>query len=134
MTAQAGSVAPAGHRRDADGMTMDQADTDGMGMADMAMDDMPCCPHEKATVPDCGKGCPMMALCLASVASVLPTEIPVPVPFATRASLSWPDLTSSVGIRGTPLPEPPEPEPDAAGVSAGSMLHARVRPAIAFRR
>jgi hypothetical protein len=107
MTAQAGSVAPAGHRRDADGMTVDQADTDGMGMADMAMDDMPCCPHEKATVPDCGKGCPMMALCLASVASLLPTEIPVPVPVATRASLSWPDLTSSVGIRGTPLPEPP---------------------------
>ena len=40
---------------------------DGSGhvdMADMAMDDMPCCPHEKAARPDCAKGCPLMALCL----------------------------------------------------------------------
>jgi hypothetical protein len=33
-------------------------------MAAMA-DDMPCCPHEKPVMPDCGKSCPLMAVCTA---------------------------------------------------------------------
>ncbi|MGV7029680.1 hypothetical protein [Methylobacterium symbioticum] len=84
---------------------MDHADMD---MASMDMDDMPCCPPEKAGKPDCAKsGCPLMALCLASVASLLPAAVPVPAPVATRATPAWPDLASFASVHGPPLPEPP---------------------------
>jgi hypothetical protein len=105
MAAQAKSVAAAGHHHD--GMAMDHADGSAMDMADMAMDDMPCCPKEKAEKPDCTKGCPLMALCLASAASLLPVTVAVPAPVATRATLSWPASASFASVHGTPLPEPP---------------------------
>ncbi|MEE7490401.1 hypothetical protein [Methylobacterium oryzae] len=76
-------------------------------MAGMDMDDMPCCPKAEAAKPDCAKGCPLMALCLANVASLLPVAVPVPVPVATRASVIWPDPTTFASVHGTPLPEPP---------------------------
>jgi len=77
-------------------------DADGM-----AMDDMPCCPHEKAAKPDCGKGCPLMALCLATAVSLLPASVAVPVPGATRASPTWPGAAALASVRAPPLPEPP---------------------------
>lgn len=73
----------------------------------MAMDDMPCCPHERVSKPDCGKGCPLMALCLASVASLLPASVTVPVPGATRTSPTWPTAAALGSLRSPPLPEPP---------------------------
>lgn len=88
---------------------MDTADdaSGNVGMADMAMDDMPCCPHEKAAKPDCAKGCPLMALCLATVASLLPTAVVLPAPVGSRASMAWPAPASLASVNGTPLPEPP---------------------------
>lgn len=77
------------------------------GMSDMAMDDMPCCPKAEAAKPDCAKGCPLMALCLASIVSLPPAGMVMPVPAATRASLSWPEPGAFPSWRGPPLPEPP---------------------------
>ncbi|GJD54833.1 hypothetical protein [Methylobacterium dankookense] len=76
-------------------------------MSGMDMDDMPCCPKPAAAKPDCAKGCPLMALCLASVASLLPAAVPVPVPVAIRASASWPTPATFASVHGTPYPEPP---------------------------
>jgi uncharacterized protein involved in copper resistance len=102
MAAQAQTIAAAGHHHD--GMAMDHAGMGTMDMTEMAMDDMPCCPKEK---PDCTKGCPLMALCLASAASLLPGTVAVPAPVASRATLSWPASASFASVHGTPLPEPP---------------------------
>ncbi|QEE39862.1 MULTISPECIES: hypothetical protein [unclassified Methylobacterium] len=89
------------------GMVMDHAEMGAMDMAEMAMDDMPCCPKETAKKPDCTKGCPLMALCFASAASLLPGTVAVPAPVASRATLSWPASASFASVHGTPLPEPP---------------------------
>ena len=102
MQAQAKLVAIAGHHHD--GMAMDHAD---MGVMDMAVDDMSCCPKEKAEKPDCTKGCPQMALCLAGMASLMPSTVDVPAPVATRVGVSWPASASFASLHGTPLPEPP---------------------------
>ncbi len=75
--------------------------------AGMAMDDMPCCPKAEAAKPDCAKGCPLMTLCLASIVSLPPVAVVMPVPAATRASLSWPEPGTYPSWRGPPLPEPP---------------------------
>lgn len=87
---------------------MPAMDHAGMDMAGMDMDEMPCCPPEKAANPDCAKGgCPLMALCLASIASLLPAAVPVPAPVATRTSPDWPAAPSFASVHGPPLPEPP---------------------------
>ena len=87
---------------------MPAMDHAGMDMGGMNMDDMPCCPPEKADKPDCAKaGCPLMALCLASVASLLPIAITIAAPSATRAAPAWPDTASFDSLHGPPLPEPP---------------------------
>ncbi|MCJ2087729.1 hypothetical protein MKK88_17320 [Methylobacterium sp. E-005] len=75
--------------------------------AGMDMDDMPCCPHEPAAKPDCTKTCPLMALCLATVAPLLPAAVVLTAPIATRASLPWPAAAAFHSVPGTPLPEPP---------------------------
>ncbi|MEE7450766.1 hypothetical protein MRF4_24825 [Methylobacterium radiotolerans] len=72
-------------------------------MADM--DDMPCCP--KTAKPDCAKGCPLMALCLAGLASLLPVAIALPVPTAIGLSTRWPEAAALASRPGAPLPEPP---------------------------
>ena len=51
-------------------------------IADVA-DDMPCCPS-KPTLPDCGKDCPLMALCVtAPIHFVSQTGLTVPLTFVT---------------------------------------------------
>jgi hypothetical protein len=46
----------------------------------MAMsDDMPCCPDTQ-TAPDCGKACPLMALCFASILQYFPVGISLSAP------------------------------------------------------
>jgi hypothetical protein len=102
------TMSPAIH--DHHGHAMPDMADDGSGqmdMADMAMDDMPCCPHEKAAKPDCSKGCPLMALCLATTASLLPTAVALPGRVGMRASLVWPASASFASVHGMPLPEPP---------------------------
>jgi uncharacterized protein involved in copper resistance len=86
---------------------MDHDETTFLGMDNMGMDDMPCCPKSEAAKPDCAKGCPLMALCLANVASLLPAALSIPVPVATRTSVSWPDPATFASVHGTLLPEPP---------------------------
>ncbi|WP_419953632.1 hypothetical protein [Methylobacterium sp.] len=89
-------------------LAMDQADMAGMDAGDTDMADMPCCPPGKAAKPDCAKaGCPLLALCLAGVASLPPTAASVPAPVATRTSRAWPDAASFASVYGPPLPEPP---------------------------
>ena len=47
-------------------------------------DDMPCCP-DKATVPDCSKDCPLMALCGATLVQFVPQmALIVPLPYEHR--------------------------------------------------
>ena len=99
------TTGPAGAGMDHAAMGHDAAMT--ADMAGMDMDDMPCCPKPAAAKPDCAKGCPLMALCLASVASLLPAAVPVPLPVATRASASWPTPATFTSVHGTPYPEPP---------------------------
>jgi hypothetical protein len=48
-----------------------------------------------------------MALCLASVASLLPSAPSIPAPIARRAPLTWPEPTASASVPKAPLPEPP---------------------------
>lgn len=75
-----------------------------MDMAGMAMDEMPCCPQD---APDCAKGCPLMALCVAGLASLLPTTIAVPTPVTIRNGLIRPGDAAFASVHGAPLPEPP---------------------------
>lgn len=100
------ATAMAGHGH-MDHAAMGYREAGSADMAGMDMADMPCCPKAPAAKPDCAKGCPLMALCLASGASLLPAALPVPVPVATRASVSWPAPATFASVHGTPLPEPP---------------------------
>ncbi|MET0366888.1 MAG: hypothetical protein ABW058_01880 [Methylobacterium sp.] len=106
--ATAGMHAPMASSHDG-AMASDMSDMDmgDMDLAGMDMGDMPCCPKAEAPKPDCAKGCPLMALCLASMASLLPAALRVPVPAATRTSVLWPEPDSFVSLHGPPLPEPP---------------------------
>ncbi|MFC6792250.1 hypothetical protein ACFQE0_23375 [Methylobacterium komagatae] len=117
------SIAHAMAGMDPSAMAPHEAASAGMDMADgMSMDDMPCCPKADApksdaltahapkpvsSKPDCAKGCPLMALCLAGAASLLPTSVPIPVPAATRAKRAWPEPGRFASVHGTPYPEPP---------------------------
>ncbi len=84
------------------------AGTEGMDAGDADMADMPCCPPGKTAQPDCAKaGCPLLALCLASVVSLPPSAASVPAPVATRTSRVWPDAASFASVSGRPLPELP---------------------------
>ena len=60
------------------GHVMAMSDEAMAEMAGMAMDEMPCCPKEQPDMPDCSKGCPLMALCLAKVATGLPVAVGLP--------------------------------------------------------
>lgn len=82
---------------------LEMAAGDAVMMADM--DTMPCCPKPAKT--DCAKGCPLMALCLAGMASLLPGAIALPVPTAIGLSTCWPEAAAFASRPGAPLPEPP---------------------------
>ena len=47
------------------------APADRAAMTDMA-DDMPCCPDEGPAIPDCGKSCPLIMVCLAKCLQNIP--------------------------------------------------------------
>jgi hypothetical protein len=111
-TAQAERSAP--HEHGHAMAPMDMAPMDDMAGA--AMDAMPCCPPEAAAPSDqqpgdgsegCLKGCPLMALCLAGLASLPPSGIGLPVPFATGAPLFARKAARFASVTGTPPPEPP---------------------------
>ena len=69
--------------------------------------DMPCCP-EKAPVPDCAKGCPLMAMCAAGSLQYMPTVSALVVPF-TLASVVIPANGANLdGLTQRPPPRPPK--------------------------
>jgi hypothetical protein len=76
-------------------------------MAGMAMDEMPCCPKEQPGMPDCSKGCPLMALCLAKVATDLPGGLGMPVRVAVVEGTVWFVTTSFDSLSQGPPTEPP---------------------------
>jgi hypothetical protein len=86
-------------------MAMANGDMDGM--AAMAMDDMPCCPQKSPSMPDCSEGCPLMALCLAKVATRLPDGLRLPVRIAVLQGMTWAVTASFDSVAPRPLPEPP---------------------------
>jgi hypothetical protein len=77
----------------------------GAIMADAA-DDMPCCPSKPA-LPDCGKDCPLMALCVtAPIHFVSQTALTVPLAFVT---VVFPGAHSDlVSIAQAPPRKPPK--------------------------
>lgn len=76
-------------------------------LAGMAMDDMPCCPHEDPVTPDCSKGCPLMALCLAKVATGLPGGLGLPSRAAIIQGTAWSGTVSFDSLSQGPPTEPP---------------------------
>jgi hypothetical protein len=76
--------------------------------AAMAMPaDMPCCP-EQAPSPDCGKDCPLMALCMASVLQAAPHGAALLVPL-TIASIVVPGESAKLsGLAQPPPARPPK--------------------------
>jgi hypothetical protein len=69
--------------------------------------DMPCCPHEKPMMPNCGKAtCPLMTLCSAkdfpngcAAASVLPLPVMASRPIGLRAEAQLASLAPSPPTR-----------------------------------
>jgi hypothetical protein len=77
--------------------------SDNMGMPA----DMPCCP-DQAPVPDCGKDCPLMAMCLASMVLNLPASVGLALP-VTAAGLVLPGNDQDLSSLGHgPPPRPPK--------------------------
>ena len=76
-------------------------------MAGMAMDEMPCCPKERPDMPDCSKGCPLMALCLAKVATGLPVAVGLPGRVAVMEGPARPVPASFDSLSLGPPTEPP---------------------------
>ncbi len=76
-------------------------------MAEMAMDEMPCCPKEQPDMPDCSKGCPLMALCLAKVATGLPVALGLPGRVAVVEGPTWGVTASFDSLSQGPPTEPP---------------------------
>ena len=76
-------------------------------MAGMAMDEMPCCPKEQPDMPDCSKGCPLMALCLAKVATGLPVAVGLPGRVAGVEGPTWGVTASFDSLSQGPPTEPP---------------------------
>lgn len=76
-------------------------------VAGMAMDDMPCCPHEKPAMPDCSKACPLMALCLAKVVPGLPMGVGLSVPVPVALGVAWDGDAAFASLAQAPPSEPP---------------------------
>jgi hypothetical protein len=69
---------------------------------------MPCCP-EKAPVPDCGKDCPLMALCMANFVPTLPTAANGQFVVFKLASVVMPRNDPAVGsLSQAPPHRPPK--------------------------
>ena len=72
-------------------------------IADVA-DDMPCCPSKPA-LPDCGKDCPLMALCVtAPIHFVSQTGLTVPLTFV---AVVFPGAHSDLASIAQPPPRKP---------------------------
>ena len=68
---------------------------------------MPCCPKKQTDMPDCSKGCPLMALCLAKVATGLPCGLGLPSRVAVIEGTAWAATAAFESLSQGPLTEPP---------------------------
>jgi hypothetical protein len=68
--------------------------------------DMPCCPH-KAPASDCGKDCPLMALCMASLLQSAPLDVPLFIPLLATIVIPGNDADLS-SLAQAPRPRPPK--------------------------
>lgn len=70
-------------------------------------EDMPCCPPDDQSVPDCQKGCPLATLCAFKGLSA--------APLATHPARAVPLLITQRALRNDPAPDwaddPPIPPP-----------------------
>jgi hypothetical protein len=98
--------------------SMDQAMVQSMSPSMPA--DMECCPHDAiqavvgkvqtdndAAKMPCGKDCPQMAACIASLASFTVQAQSLPVPVSVTAIIYLPAERSLAGLSRPPTPRPP---------------------------
>lgn len=97
------SAVPAGDAA----LMMAMADPASDGRGGMVMDDMPCCPPAEPVMPDCQKSCPLAALCLAKVASALPSAAALPMQSVTPLRIVWGDPSAFHSVALRLPPEPP---------------------------
>ena len=69
--------------------------------------DMPCCP-DKAPAPDCAKGCPLMALCMAGSVLDFPATVALVVPHRSVIVAFAEDDPDRAGLTHGPPPRPPK--------------------------
>jgi hypothetical protein len=87
------------------GMLSEHGTTDAQtGMAMPA--DMRCCP-DKVPASDCGKDCPLMVLCMASMLQSAPLGIPLYIPLLAGIVIPGND-TNLGGLAQAPPPRPPK--------------------------
>ena len=71
-------------------------------------DDMPCCPPEKPAMPDCGKSCTLMAVCMAKCFQSFPTtESSELAPLALARRVLPGSDTFGTGLAQAPPSRPP---------------------------
>ncbi|PVE24331.1 hypothetical protein DC522_10690 [Microvirga sp. KLBC 81] len=75
---------------------------------DMAMTDMPCCPPEQPTVPDCQKACPLATLCLAKIVQGIMPIGAVPARLSVARALLPGNDASLDTLDPIPPPRPPQ--------------------------
>jgi hypothetical protein len=68
--------------------------------------DMPCC-QDKAPASDCGKDCPLMALCIASMLQSAPLGVPLFIPLLADIVLPGDDADLR-SVTQAPPPRPPK--------------------------
>ena len=75
--------------------------------ASAAMGDMPCCPEEPSSAPDCTKHCPFMAMCMGKTFCGTPgSTVVAPVVFVTEIVSS--EEFRLHGIAQAPPKRPPK--------------------------
>ena len=78
------------------------------GLASSAVaDDMPCCPPQKTSVPDCAKTCPLMAICLTKCVRGSPVPAVLTVLGAPAKRIAPAAETRRNGLSHDPLSRPP---------------------------
>jgi hypothetical protein len=76
-------------------------------MSVAASDDMPCCEHDKPATPDCGKLCPLAALCFSACALVNVAGQGIPVRTANSYLLHAANEVAPDSLSKAPPPRPP---------------------------
>jgi hypothetical protein len=90
-------------------MAMTDTGTDMPSMdGDVAMAEIPCCPPEQSTVPDCQKACPLATLCLAKIVQAIMPAGALPAQFCIAQALLLRNDASLDTLDPIPPPRPPQ--------------------------